>query len=145
MDNEKSTTDLGDTVSKLKLNNDVLSSESDHVSKPEDDSVPKISKGKAKKDAKKEAKKEMKNQAAKEKSTKAKTPAEPPNRAQKDGASRSAVEDPDFMFKAGFLADVYNERPKGKNGIDRVVTRCESLTSLTEIVIQRNSVRGTLC
>lgn len=31
--------------------------------------------------------------------------------------------DPDSIFKGGFLADVYSERPIGKDGMNKVVTR----------------------
>ncbi|MCJ1361137.1 hypothetical protein MMC16_000234 [Acarospora aff. strigata] len=44
------------------------------------------------------------------------TPKRPP-------AAKPATEDPDSMFKVGFLADVYQERPVGPDGIKKVVTR----------------------
>lgn len=33
------------------------------------------------------------------------------------------VNDPDAMFKKGFLSDVYNERPIGSPGTEKVITR----------------------
>jgi glutaminyl-tRNA synthetase len=35
----------------------------------------------------------------------------------------AAGQDTDAMFREGFLADVYKERPIGSNGIEKVVTR----------------------
>ena len=43
----------------------------------------------------------------------------PKPKAKGDNASKAAPTDPDAMFKQGFLADVYAERPEAK-----VVTRC---------------------
>ncbi|KAE9363166.1 glutaminyl-tRNA synthetase [Stipitochalara longipes BDJ] len=61
---------------------------------------------------------------------KKKTPKEP--KARKDptppkpkgpAATKDVITDPDAMFKIGFLADVYSERPIGSEGISKVVTR----------------------
>ncbi|ODH49994.1 glutamine-tRNA ligase [Paracoccidioides brasiliensis] len=41
----------------------------------------------------------------------------------KKSASMAFSEDPDSMFKTGFLADVYNERPIGSEHVKKVVTR----------------------
>ena len=41
---------------------------------------------------------------------------------KKGGASNTPT-DPDFMFKSGFLADVYAEKPLGENGVNEVITR----------------------
>ena len=38
-------------------------------------------------------------------------------------ASKDTSIDPESIFKLGFLADVYNERPVGSEGISKVVTR----------------------
>jgi glutaminyl-tRNA synthetase len=47
--------------------------------------------------------------------------AQTPPKAKKLAAT--AVEDPDSMFKVGFLADVYNEKPIGSEGVKKVITR----------------------
>lgn len=36
--------------------------------------------------------------------------------------ARDASIDPDSMYKGGFLAGVYDERPVGRNGVDKAVT-----------------------
>lgn len=49
----------------------------------------------------------------------------PPKKAaaKKPVEAATPIADPDIIFKSGFLASVYDERPKGTNGIDQVVTR----------------------
>ncbi|OBT84593.1 hypothetical protein VE02_06351 [Pseudogymnoascus sp. 03VT05] len=48
----------------------------------------------------------------------------PPNpKGKATPPSRDTQNDPDSMFKGGFLADVYNENPMRSDGIGRVVTR----------------------
>ena len=57
----------------------------------------------------------------------AKAPKGPmPPKQKREPAAASIPNDPDSMFKVGFLADVYQERPVGSGGISKVVTRCES-------------------
>lgn len=51
-----------------------------------------------------------------------------PPKAKKDTAPKPSVEDPESMFKVGFLSDVYQERPVGPEGISKVITRCEFLS-----------------
>ena len=59
-------------------------------------------------------KKEKPSKAKKEPSA----PKNPVKTKQKPEAKPSPT-DPDAMFKVGFLADVYNERP-----VEKVITRC---------------------
>jgi len=47
-----------------------------------------------------------------------------PAKPKRENAPKSAPEDPDAMFKVGFLADVYQERPANSSGVKEVVTRC---------------------
>ena len=58
-----------------------------------------------------------------------KTPKPPkgptPPKAKKDPVVKPSVEDPESMFKVGFLSDVYQERPVGPEGIKKVITRCK--------------------
>jgi glutaminyl-tRNA synthetase len=57
---------------------------------------------------------------------KKKTPKEPklpPPKAKGTVATKDVTTDPDAIFKIGFLADVYNERPVGSEGVAKVVTR----------------------
>lgn len=58
-----------------------------------------------------------------------KTPKPPkgpaPPKAKKEAAIKPSVEDPESMFKVGFLSDVYQERPVGSGGISKVITRCK--------------------
>lgn len=63
--------------------------------------------------------------AAKVKKEKAPKAAKPPGSSagKRAPAAKPAAEDPDSMFKVGFLADVYEERPVGAGGIKKVVTR----------------------
>ena len=60
---------------------------------------------------------------------KEKTPKAPkgpaPPKQKRVPAAAPIPNDPDSMFKVGFLADVYQERPIGSGGISKVVTRCE--------------------
>lgn len=92
------------------------------TSLPERPAEPKISKAAAKKEAKKAANKALKNEAKKESQS---TPSKPTQTPKVHDASVTA-EDPDSMFKVGFLADVYKERPANSEGISGVITRCGS-------------------
>ncbi|KAL9103639.1 MAG: hypothetical protein Q9163_001334 [Psora crenata] len=83
---------------------------------------PSISKAKAKKEAKKEAKKDVKKAHAEVKPPHSVTASKAPA-PKATNASQASLEDPDSMFKVGFLADVYAERPVGSAGRERVVTR----------------------
>jgi len=62
------------------------------------------------------------------KAKKEKTPKPPkgptPPKAKREPAAKLAPEDPDSMFKVGFLSEVYQERPVKPDGISKVVTRC---------------------
>ncbi len=49
-----------------------------------------------------------------------------PSKPKREPAVATTPNDPDSMFKVGFLADVYQERPIGSGGISKIVTRCES-------------------
>ncbi len=95
---------------------------------PLNPSEPKISKGAAKKEAKKAANKALKQEAKRENQSK----------SSSETASSSTQkpptqeDDPDSMFKVGFLADVYNERPAGSDGISGIVTRCGWHTHLSK-------------
>ena len=66
--------------------------------------------------------------AKKEKAPKA--PKQPkgsvPPKTKKESVAKPSVEDPQSMFKVGFLSDVYQERPVGPEGIKKVITRCKS-------------------
>lgn len=55
-------------------------------------------------------------------SAKAKGPKIP--KPKRENVPKPAPEDPDAMFKVGFLKDVYDERPKDSAGTKEVVTRC---------------------
>ena len=81
------------------------------------------SKAKAKKDAKKAANKAIKQESKKEKPAKPPSTVQAPS-AKAQNAPASSTVDPDSMFKVGFLADVYKERPAGSDGIEKIVTRC---------------------
>lgn len=66
------------------------------------------------------------------KAKKGKTPKTPkppkgptPPKAKKESIVKPSVEDPESMFKVGFLSDVYQERPVGPDGINKVITRCK--------------------
>ena len=63
--------------------------------------------------------------AKKEKVAKAPKGPTPPKQ-KREPAAATIPNDPDSMFKVGFLADVYQERPIGSGGISKVITRCES-------------------
>lgn len=58
-----------------------------------------------------------------------KTPIPPkgptPPKVKKEMTTKPSVEDPESMFKVGFLSDVYQERPVGPDGINKVITRCK--------------------
>ena len=49
-------------------------------------------------------------------------------KAKKESAAKPSVEDPESMFKVGFLSDVYQERPVGSEGVSKVITRCKLST-----------------
>lgn len=55
-----------------------------------------------------------------------------PPKTKREPAAKNAPEDPDSMFKVGFLAEVYQERPTNSKGIQKVRTRCMSSFSLSE-------------
>ena len=67
------------------------------------------------------------------KAKKEKTPKPPkgptPPKPKREPAAKSAPDDPESMFKVGFLAEVYQERPIGPHSISKVVTRCTILSS----------------
>ena len=67
--------------------------------------------------------------AKKEKASKTPKPPKGPTppKAKKESVARPSVEDPESMFKVGFLSDVYQERPVGPGGIGKVITRCKSI------------------
>ena len=48
-----------------------------------------------------------------------------PAKTKKESVAKPSVEDPESMFKVGFLSDVYQERPVGSEGISKVITRCK--------------------
>lgn len=68
--------------------------------------------------------------AKKEKAPKVSKPPKGPTppKAKKESAAKPSVEDPESMFKVGFLSDVYQERPVGPDGINKVITRCKILS-----------------
>ena len=68
--------------------------------------------------------------AKKEKAPKIPKPPKGPTipKVKKESAAKPSVEDPESMFKVGFLSDVYQERPVGPEGISKVITRCEFLS-----------------
>lgn len=47
-----------------------------------------------------------------------------PAKLKRENTPKTAPEDPDSMFKVGFLAEVYQERPVGSEGVEKVITRC---------------------
>ena len=55
-----------------------------------------------------------------------------PPKAKREPTAKSAPEDPDSMFKVGFLAEVYKERPIEPQGISKVVTRCMSVAYVSQ-------------
>ncbi len=63
----------------------------------------------------------------KEKAPKTPKPPKGPTlpKVKKESAAKPSVEDPESMFKVGFLSDVYQERPVGPEGISKVMTRCK--------------------
>ncbi len=79
--------------------------------------------------------------AKKEKAPKQSKPmatTKPPSKAKpKPGSASepSAPIDLDAMFKVGFLADVYQERPKSSEGIQKVVTRCAYLLFHRQLIL----------
>ena len=48
-----------------------------------------------------------------------------PPKVKKAPTAKPSIEDPQSMFKVGFLSDVYHERPIGPDGINKVITRCK--------------------
>ena len=64
-----------------------------------------------------------------------KTPKPPkgptPPKIKKEAVAKPSVEDPESMFKVGFLSDVYQERPVGPEGISKVITRCKFVVQVT--------------
>ena len=80
----------------------------------------------AKKAAKKEAKKDINGEDGKARASKP-TASTLSSRSKPatHNSSKANAEDPDSMFKVGFLADVYKERPVGSAGIQSVITRCK--------------------
>ena len=58
-----------------------------------------------------------------------KTPKPPkgptPPKVKKEPTAKPSIEDPQSMFKVGFLSDVYHDRPIGPDGITKVITRCK--------------------
>ena len=58
-----------------------------------------------------------------------KTPKPPkgpaPPKTKKESVAKPSIEDPESMFKVGFLSDVYQERPLVPEGISKVITRCK--------------------
>jgi len=62
----------------------------------------------------------------------------PPSKAKPkfgNAPELSAPIDPDAMFKVGFLADVYQERPKSSEGIQKIVTRCAYLWFYRQLIL----------
>jgi len=49
-----------------------------------------------------------------------------PPKPKRPPAPKAVPEDPESMFKVGFLADVYQERPKGYEGREKIITRVRS-------------------
>ncbi len=70
-------------------------------------------------------------------SKKPKAVAKPPVKpAKKEAQAKDAapvVQDPDFMFKTGFLADVYKERPVSDE-IPRILTRMPPEPNVSNIL-----------
>jgi glutaminyl-tRNA synthetase len=66
-----------------------------------------------------ESKPKKENAPKEPKPLKGPTPPKPKGPA----AVKIIITDPDALFKIGFLADVYNERPIGSEGISEVITR----------------------
>ncbi|MCJ1313593.1 hypothetical protein MMC25_007272 [Agyrium rufum] len=50
-------------------------------------------------------------------------PKKEPKKGGGGDATKGAPTDPESMFKGGFLVEVYQERPKGQNGIEKIITR----------------------
>jgi len=46
-----------------------------------------------------------------------------PQKQKGPSATKDVTMDADAMFKTGFLAEIYNERPIGPDGVSKVVTR----------------------
>ena len=70
------------------------------------------------------------SKAKKEKAPKIPKPPKGPTppKVKKEVAAKPSIEDPESMFKVGFLSDVYQERPVGPEGISKVITRCKLST-----------------
>ena len=54
-----------------------------------------------------------------------------PPKVKKESTAKPSIEDPQSMFKVGFLSDVYHERPIGPDGITKVITRCKMLFKMS--------------
>ena len=54
-----------------------------------------------------------------------------PPKSKKEPVAKPSAEDPESMFKVGFLSDVYQERPVGPGGISKVITRCKFSTHVS--------------
>ena len=54
-----------------------------------------------------------------------------PPKVKKEPTAKPSIEDPQSMFKVGFLSDVYHERPIGPDGITKVITRCKRLFKMS--------------
>ena len=71
------------------------------------------------------------NKPPKVKKEKAPKTAKPPKgptppKSKKESTAKPSIEDPQSMFKVGFLSDVYQERPIELDGITKVITRCKT-------------------
>lgn len=62
-----------------------------------------------------------------------------PPKVKKESGAKPSVEDPESMFKVGFLSDVYQERPIGPEGISKVITRCKLCTQTFLKINQRGA------
>jgi glutaminyl-tRNA synthetase len=66
---------------------------------------------------------EVTQKPRKEKAPKPPKPQKGPTPPKAKKPAAAAVDDLDSMFKVGFLADVYNEKPIGSEGVKKVMTR----------------------
>ena len=60
--------------------------------------------------------------AKKEKAPKQPKPPTAP-KPKRTAAAKPVAADPESIFKVGFLSDVYQERPLGHAGIEKIITR----------------------
>ena len=83
------------------------------------------------------------SKAKKEKAPKIPKPPKGPTppKVKKELAAKPSVEDPESMFKVGFLSDVYQERPVGPEGISKVITRCKMPTRQSSKYHERGADR----